>query len=192
MNLRQTVQQAAQRFKAGWAELGKLLVQVRDGASFSDWGYPSFEAYCAEELHLKKPTVMKLTRSYSFLARREPEAVQRTDAAVRVPAFEVVEVLADADDRGQLSDSEYQRIRDSIWNPERPASDMRRELVERFPKPEGPPPTDRAQLRRLAAQASRLAQDLKGAKKVPRAVVERASALAEEVAELAKELAEAA
>jgi hypothetical protein len=194
-SLRQTVQLAAQRFKAGWAELGKLLVQVRDSASFSDWGYPSFEAYCAEELHIKKPTALKLVRSYSFLARREPQmARERRDdeTSVRAPAFEVVEVLADAEDRGQLSDAEYQRIRESIWNPERPASDLRRELVERYPRPQPAPPTDRALMRRLAASAQKLAADLKAARKVPRAIVDRAEALAEEVGELAQEHAEVA
>lgn len=40
---RHTVLTAAKRFKSTWAELGKLLVQVRDEAKFEEWGYPSFE-----------------------------------------------------------------------------------------------------------------------------------------------------
>ena len=60
---RHTVLLAAKRFKSTWAELGKLLVQVRDEAKFEEWGYASFEAYCLKELHIQKQTALKLTRS---------------------------------------------------------------------------------------------------------------------------------
>src|SRR5690242_13056401 len=110
-SLRESVLNAARRLKAGWAELARLLVQVRDAAAYSEWGYASFEAYCNEELHVRKHTAQKLVRSYSFLARREPEAVSaRNSTPLEAPAFEVVEVLADADERGQLSEAEYRRI----------------------------------------------------------------------------------
>lgn len=184
--LRQNVLTAARRFKAGWAELGRLLVQVRDSGAFSEWGYPNFDAYCAEELHVRKQTAQKLVRSYSFLARREPDLGKTPRApedspAMRAPAFEVVEVLADADARGQLSEDEYHRIRESIWNPDRPASDLKRELMERYPRPAPAEPSDRTVLRRLSTAAQRLAAELKATRRVPRAVVERAAALAEDV-----------
>ena len=183
---------AARRFKAGWAELGRLLVEVRDSGAFSEWGYPSFEAYCSTELHIRKQTAEKLLRSFTFLSRREPKvfserARNTNEEPLEAPAFEVVEVLADADQRGQLSDAEYRRIRDSIWNPDRPASDLRRELAERFPKPEPPPPSDEVQLRRLAHTTRKLAQDLKASRAIPRGLAERARALAEELEALAKE-----
>ena len=66
---RHTVLVAAKRFKSTWAELGKLLVQVKDENLWEPWGYASFEAYCLKELHIKKQTALKLTRSFSFLAR---------------------------------------------------------------------------------------------------------------------------
>jgi hypothetical protein len=184
-SLRHTCLLAARRFKSTWAELGKLLVKVRNGSEYEQWGFESFEAYCAKELHIRKATADKLTRSYSFLEKHEPRAVGREDFVERAPAFEVIEVLADAEQRGQLSSEEYRSIRDTIWSPEKPTSELRREFQERFPRPAPPPPADDVQLRRLAASARRLHQELSACRKVPKAVAERASALAEDVEELA-------
>ena len=83
---RHTVLVAAKRFKSTWAELGKLLVQVRDENLWEPWGYDSFEAYCLKELHIKKQTALKLTRSFSFLAKHEaPEEVSQPDFPQRRP-----------------------------------------------------------------------------------------------------------
>src|SRR5262245_58286280 len=123
-SLRHTVLLAARRFKATWVELGKLLVQVRSQESFEGWGYPTFEAYCTKELHIRRTTAEKLVRSFSFLARHEPRAVANDDLAEKAPALEVVEVLASADERGHLSAEEYRSIRDSIWNPDRPTAEL--------------------------------------------------------------------
>lgn len=183
---RHTVLLAAKRFKSTWAELGKLLVQVRDEAQYEQWGYESFEAYCLKELHIRKQTALKLTRSFSFLAKHEsPEVLKDEEFPERAPAFEVVEVLADAADRGQLSPSEYRSLRDSIWNPEKPATELKKEFTERFPRPPPEPPPENLQVRRLAQVARKLASELSGCRKVPSAIAERAAALAEEVEELA-------
>ena len=183
-SLRHSVSAAAKRFKSTWVELGKLLCQVRDEGLFVAWGYETFEAYCLKELHIRKPTALKLTRSFSFLNKHEPRAANDEEAVLRAPAFEVVEVLADAEERGQLSAAEYENIRDTIWNPERPASELRREFSERYPRPPPAPVGDAAQLKRLAAAARRLAQELRGCRKVSSAIFERAAALADDVEEL--------
>ncbi|MGQ0507159.1 MAG: hypothetical protein ACT4TC_17765, partial [Myxococcaceae bacterium] len=119
-SFRHTVLLAAKRFKATWVELGRMLVRVRDEGSFQEWGYDSFETYCLKELHIRKQTALKLTRSFSFLKKHEPKELASEDIVERAPAFEVVEVLADAEERGQLSAEEYRSVRDSIWNQERP------------------------------------------------------------------------
>ncbi len=190
-SLRQSVLLAAKRFKSSWVELGKLLVKVRNEALFEEWGYPSFEAYCLAEVRIKRQTAEKLTRSFSFLDKHEPKAMAQEDIVETAPPFEVVQVLADAEERGQLSAQEYRSIRDSIWNNDRPVSELKRELVEQFPAPEAKGPTAAAHLVRMAAWARKLAAELHGNKKVPRAMAERAEALAEEVEELAQTRAEA-
>src|SRR2546430_6197632 len=75
-SFRHTVLLSARRFKASWVELGKLLVQVRDQATFGEWGYESFDQYTSRELHLRKATADKLTRAFSFLSRHEPKKME--------------------------------------------------------------------------------------------------------------------
>jgi hypothetical protein len=189
-DLRQTVLHASKRFKSSWVEMGKLLVEVLQKEAYREWGFESFEAYCYKELRLKKSTVDKLTRSYSFLDKHEPKAMSQPDIAEVAPPFEVVEVLAGAEARGDLSAQEYRSIRDSIWNPEVAVSELKRDISEKFGPPP-PKPDDSQQLKRLASLAKKLAEELEAFKKVPRAVAERAKALADDVAELVRPDAEA-
>lgn len=189
-DLRQTVLHASKRFKSSWVEMGKLLVEVLQKEAYREWGFESFEAYCYKELRLKKSTVDKLTRSYNFLDKHEPKAMSQPDIAEVAPPFEVVEVLAGAEARGDLSAQEYRSIRDSIWNPEVAVSELKRDISEKFGPPP-PKPDDSQQMKRLATMARKLAEELEAFKKVPRAVAERAKALADDVAELVRPDAEA-
>lgn len=189
-SFRQAVLIAAKRFKSSWVELGKLLTKVRHEGTFQDWGYPTFEAYCLAELRIRKQTADKLTKGYSVMNKYEPERLAAPDIAESAPPFEVVEVLAQAEDRGQLSAQEYKSIRDSIWNQEKPTSELRRDLVERFPAPEAEP-SDAASAKRLWLQMKRLAAELRANKKIPRALVDRADALAQDLEEVVAKKAEA-
>ncbi len=180
--IREVVLQAARQFKSSWFDLARLLVQVRRENLFIEWGYDSFESYCGKELHLRRQTALKLTRSYSFLDKHDPKRMAATDAGRRAPAFEVVEVLAEAEERGQLSSDEYRAIRESIWDPDRPPAQLKQELSARFPRPA----VEAGQsLARFAQTARRLANELRSFARVPRVVCERASSLAEELEELA-------
>ena len=175
--LRTTVAAAARRFKSSWYELGRLLVQVQTSHAWEPWGFDSFEAYCAKELHIRRATAEKLLRSYGFLRRHEREEPESSE---RAPAFDVVTVLADAEERGQLTEREYARVRDAIWDPDRTPSELRRELTERFPVPERPVDA-RGQLRRFAVTARRLATELRASARVPAAAKRTAEALADEL-----------
>jgi hypothetical protein len=189
-SFRHTVLLAAKRFKSSWVELGKLLTQVRNEALFQDWGYPHFEAYCLAELRIKKQTADKLTRNFGFLEKHEPEVMKTPELAEAAPAFEVVEVLAQAEERGQLSAAEYKSIRDSIWNQEKPTSELRRDLVQQFPAPEVKVESS-AELKRLWGLAKKLSAELHSNRKVPGAIRERADALAQDIEELLTAKAEA-
>ncbi|MBM7117175.1 hypothetical protein [Archangium primigenium] len=183
---RHTVLVAAKRFKSTWAELGKLLVQVKDENLWEAWGHASFDAYCLKELHIKKQTALKLTRSFSFLARHEDaEEVAQPEFPQKAPPFEVIEVLADAEERGQLSPQEYRSLRDSIWDADKPVSELKKEVTERFPRPPPEPPPESFQVRKLAQMARKLAAEVSGCRRVPHAIAERASALAEDLEECA-------
>lgn len=183
-DFREQVLHAARRFKSSWVEMGRLLTRVRAEGLFEGWGYSSFERYCAEELHIRKQTALKLTRSADFVERHEPEAARAPDFTERAPAFEVIDLLADAESRGQLSADEYRSVRDSIWDGQKPASALRRELSSRFPKPPPEPPD----LERLVSAARKLARELATSRHVPSAVAERAEALVGDLEALSVEV----
>jgi len=184
---REEVQHAARTFKTSWTGLAKVLTRVRDEALWEGWGFASFEAYCGKELRIRKATALKLTRSWSFLDRHERSWTPDAEDAPPAPAFEVVEVLAEAEERGALGAAEYRSIRDSIWDPERPVAAVRRELNERFPRPAAEPPPTEVRLGQLARSALRLAEELRECRGVPASVRTQADDLAAVVEALALE-----
>lgn len=182
------VRAAARAFKASWTGLAKVLTRVRDEGLWKGWGFSSFEAYCTKEIHIRKETALKLTRSWTFLHRHERAWGDAPPEQARpAPAFEVVEVLADAEERGSLDAEEYRSIRDSIWNQERPVAAVRKELLHRFPRPAPEPTPPEQRLRQLARTARRLAEDLHACRGVPASVRTQADALAAHVEALAVE-----
>jgi hypothetical protein len=178
------VRTAARALKSSWTDLARLLTRVRDEGLWEGWGFPNFESYCTRELHVRKATALKLTRSWSFLARHERDLGSESDSTQPAPAFEVVEVLAGAEERGALSAEDYRSIRDSIWDEERPVAAVRRELNERFPPPPPERPPTQVHLERLARTARRLAEELRACRGVPSSVRSHADALAAEVESL--------
>ena len=82
-----------------------------------------------------------------------------------------------------MSAGEYKSIRDSIWNQEKPTSELRRDLIEKFPAPENKL-TNEAEMKRLWSLAKRLVAELHASKRVPDAVKDRAQALANDLEEL--------
>jgi hypothetical protein len=184
---REEVLRAAQAFKASWTGLARVLTRVRDEGLWESWGFPNFEAYCTRELRIRKATALKLTRSWSFLDRHERHWKPEAPDARPAPAFEVVEVLAEAEERGALDAEEYRSIRDSIWDPDRPVAAVRRELSERFPRPAPEPAPTEVRLGQLARTARRLAEDLRVCRGVPTSVRTQADDLAAAVESLAVE-----
>jgi hypothetical protein len=185
--VREEVLRAARAFKASWMGLARVLTRVRDEGLWESWGFPSFEAYCTRELRIRKATALKLTRSWSFLDRHERHWKPEAPDARPAPAFEVVEVLAEAEERGALDAEEYRSIRDSIWDPDRPVAAVRRELSERFPRPAPEPAPTEVRLGQLARTARRLAEDLRVCRGVPTSVRTQADDLAAAVESLSVE-----
>jgi hypothetical protein len=188
-SFRRKVLEGAQRFKSAWVELGRLLVDVKRKELWRAWGYPSFERYCSKELFLRSATAEKLTASYAFLERHEPELVRsRSEGKDKAaPPFEVIEVLSRAEASGRLSDSGWRELRDEVLDrPPTPAK-VNRLLTEKFgpPPPRAAPPRSE-RLDKLAAGARRLAMACEEEGGVPKAVAQRAADLAGELEALAE------
>lgn len=184
-SLRRKVLEGARRFKAAWVDFGRLLTEVKREGLWREWGYPSFERYCTSELFIRAGTAEKLTASFGFLERHEPELV-RPRGEARAPPFEVIEVLSRAEAAGRLSHEGWRELRDEVLErPSTPAA-ISRQLTERFgaPPPQ-PAPRKAERLAKLAAAARRLAEACREEQAIPRAVAQRAADLAGDLDELA-------
>jgi hypothetical protein len=181
-SMRRKVLEGARRFKSSWVELGRLLSQVKRERLWDEWGHPSFDAYCTKELFIRKGTAEKLTLSYGFLERHEPELAEpRPEAGQPAPPFEVIEVLSRAEAAGRLDAARWSELREEAL--EAPSANaVNRQLTQRLgPAPRAAPAEDGERARRLAALARRLASACAQDDAVPPAVVERAKALAEDL-----------
>ena len=185
-SMRRKVLEGAQRFKSAWVELGRLLTEVKRQSLWREWGYPSFERYCSKEIFIRSATADKLTASFGFLERHEPQlATQRGDGGA--PPFEVIEVLSRAEAAGRLDASGWRELRDEVLErPPTPAA-IQKKLSERYgPAPASAPPPKAERLERVAALARRLADACRDESAVPRPVAERATALAGEIEALTR------
>jgi len=183
-SFRRTVLEGAQRFKASWVELGRLLSEVKRKGSHRDWGFAEFETYCTRELFLRRQTAEKLTMSYGFLERHEPELAR--DPARPAPPFEVIDVLSRAEAQGRLPAAGWRELRDEVLERPPPAAALARQITEKFgpaSKPPRPPPAER--IAKLAAAAQRLAAACEAEKGVPKGLSERAAELARALEALA-------
>jgi hypothetical protein len=183
---RRRVLEGARRFKAAWVELGRLLVEVRRDELWKEWGHPSFERYCSKELFIRPATAEKLTLSYGFLERHEPE-LAHARGEPNAPPFEVVEVLSRAETAGRLSQAGWRELRDEVLERPPTAAGMAKVLSDRFgPPPPPPAPRKAERLQRIAALARRLAAACGEDPAVPQALARRAEDLAGEIERLGK------
>jgi len=101
--LRADTLQKARMFKRTWLELAEALTKVQAGQSWQNWGYPDFDAYCRNELHLRGSTVAKLLGSYRFLETSAPKVIERARAdhfESPIPSMPVVEFVQKATEKG--------------------------------------------------------------------------------------------
>ncbi len=180
-SMRRRILESARRFKSVWVELGRLLSQVKRESLWREWGYPSFERYCTRELFIRSATADKLTASYGFLERHEPQLAAKDDDT-EAPPFEVIEVLSRAEAAGRFDASGWRELRDEVLErPPTPAA-VSRKIAERYgaPAPTSAP-SKVERIERVAALARRLADACREEPAVPRPVAERAGALAGEI-----------
>jgi hypothetical protein len=183
-SLRRRVLEGAQRFKSAWVDFGRLLAEVRRKELWRGWGHASFERYCTKELFIRPATADKLTASYGFLERHEPD-LARARGESRAPPFEVIDVLSRAEAAGRLSGDGWRELRDEVLERPPTPSAMNRKLAERFgPPARAPAPRRGERVARIGALAQRLAEACRDESAIPRPVAERAEALAREIGSL--------
>ena len=133
---RYQVLDTAKRFKSSWVELGEQLLRVNRSGFFKQWGYESFEDYCAKEIRIKKPTALKLTQAYHFLEKEEPELLARRTELKPLPDYRSVDLLRQASQEQEISSEDYASLRRAIVEEERSLPTVRK----RFNDLVAPPP----------------------------------------------------
>ena len=124
----------ARAFKTSWIELAEGLTDARRHGDWQRWGYPSFEAYCKTELHLRMETVDKLTGSFLFLKKKAPEVLARNGLDAPIPSYQAVDFLRRAEDREDAPPAAVEELRKSVLEESAPMTRINRDFREKvFP-----------------------------------------------------------
>jgi hypothetical protein len=166
--LRYHVLESAKNFKTSWIELGRALYSVWKDKVYKEWGYQSFEVYTAKEIGIRKPTALKLLRSYVFLEKEEPEYLKKDyddpQNAAALPSYEAVDVLRLAKNKKALDEEDYNDLKESVLEKGKDVRDVKRDLVSLIRQRQELEP-DQARQQKKEAHIKRLVGVLKSLKR---------------------------
>ncbi|MDD5746748.1 MAG: hypothetical protein PHO30_05730 [Candidatus Omnitrophica bacterium] len=118
-SLRHSILSCAKQFKSSWLELGQYLIAVHKDKLYKEWGYLTFEAYCAQEIGIRKETGIKLIRSYYFLEKEEPQYVKKeyleTVEPNKIPSCGAVDTLRQVKNNKDFTIADYERMKRHVF-----------------------------------------------------------------------------
>ncbi|MDD5568075.1 MAG: hypothetical protein PHY88_02595 [Candidatus Omnitrophica bacterium] len=153
-SLRYHVLESAKNFKTSWIELGRSLYSVWKDKMYKEWGFGTFDVYTAREIGIKKPTAMKLLRSYYFLEKEEP-AYLKSDYAkeadtAKLPSYEAVDLLRKAKDKKTLDQEDYSKLKKDILDGGKDVQALKRDLTSLIRQREELDPDEAYKNRRIS------------------------------------------
>lgn len=153
--------EAAKRFKTTWIDLGRVLWTVWKDKAFREWGYLTFDAYCAKEVGVRALTAKRLLHSYAFLERDEPGVLERLQAhpPATLPHYEAVNALRLLKQRPVVPPARYQEVRTQVLEQGREPLDVRRGIRQLLDAVQQDP--DQARVSRRQATIKRMLGTLK-------------------------------
>ncbi len=169
----------ARQFKSSWVELGEQLSLVRKAGEYSGWGYASFDDYCRQEVRIKKETAIKLTGAYRYLEKEEPEILARSRQMQPVPDYRSIDMLRQAREDQQLSDEQFQLLRDTVIEKERSHPTVAKQFRE-FTGLNNPPSQDQL-LRQALTTTRRLESQLQQIQNLPEQMVPACASILDEL-----------
>lgn len=192
-SLRYRVLENAKNFKTSWIELGRVLYSVWKDKIYKEWGFSTFDLYTAKEIGIKKPTAMKLLRSYYFLEKEEPaylkeDYAESTDPA-KLPSYEAVDLLRKAKDKKALDSQDYSRLKKEIFEDGKDWQTVKRGLTSLIRQREELEPEEVykkrriATLRRFVANLKALKQEAEISKLLPTQLIKEAQELIRKIEE---------
>jgi hypothetical protein len=163
-SIRYRVLQSAKNFKTSWIDLGQALYSVWKDKAYKEWGYITFDAYTQKEIGIKKPTAMKLLKSYYFLEKEEPAYLAKENSEAQpvasAPSFESVNLLRLAKDKNAIDREDYQRFKKDVLELGKDPGQFKKDLTSLMREREELDP-DQARQKRKAASVKRLISTLK-------------------------------
>ncbi|MFA6321487.1 MAG: hypothetical protein WCY36_06505 [Candidatus Omnitrophota bacterium] len=163
-SIRYRVLQSAKNFKTSWIELGQSLYTVWKDKAYKEWGYLTFDAYTQKEIGIKKPTAMKLLKSYYFLEKEEPAYLQKeyseSQPPASVPSYEAVNLLRLAKSKNTLDQDDYQRVKKDVFQEGKDPGQVKKDLTSLIRQREELTP-DEARQRRKFTVIKRIISTLK-------------------------------
>lgn len=154
-SLRYRVLESAKNFKTSWVELGRSLYSVWKDKMYKEWGFGTFDSYTAKEIGIKKPTAMKLLRSYYFLEKEEPAYLKDGGAVpadtAKLPSYEAVDLLRKAKDKKTLDSQDYSKLKKEILEDGKDFQAVKRDLTTLIRQREELEPEEAYKKRRTAA-----------------------------------------
>lgn len=184
---RHKVLSSAKSFKTSWFDLGQALYSVWRDRLFKDWGYATFDAYTSKEIGIKKPTAMKLLKSYYFLEKEESNYVERAATAPedpsKVPTYDAINLLRLAKNKKTLDGGDYAHLRREVLEMGREAGLVKKDLTSLIKQREELEPDEARQkkrmatLKRLVTSLKSLRTDIESSKLLPAATIKEISNL---------------
>ncbi|MCB1196405.1 hypothetical protein KDK77_09490 [bacterium] len=113
-SMRYKILETAYQFKTNWIALGEHLHTIYKSQEYKQWGFPTFEKYCTQEIGIRKATAEKLTTSYYFLKNHSPQKLEQSDKH-RIPDLDVVNVLAKAKTDERLTEDQFSELETSAY-----------------------------------------------------------------------------
>ena len=182
--IRHEALETTKRFKSSWIELGRVLWTVWKDKAFRDWGYLTFEAYCAKELGIRSATAKKLLQSYHFLEREEPGLLERfsVQRPAALPHYESVNVLRLLQQRPSVPEATYHALRAKVLEQGREAPEVRREIRTALEAAQPDPEAARAArrqtaIRRMIGTLKSIQREFEVAHLVPQKLLDEIEAL---------------
>lgn len=180
-SIRYQILNNAKLFKTSWIDLGQALYAVYKDKLYKEWGYSTFEAYTAKEIGIKKPTALKLLRSYYFLEKEDPlflkkDYNERADAAT-IPTYESVDVLRLARGKSEVDKEDYDQIRRKVLESGKDAREVKKDLTQLIKRREELMPEEAwekkrlAQLKRIISLLRSASIEIKTSKSLPAKIV---------------------
>ena len=194
-SLRHQALEAAKRFKASWIDLGRMLWTVYREKKFREWGYLTFEAYCAREIGIRAQTAKKLLHSYYFLEKEEPGTLKRlaSEAApAALPSADSINLLRLLKNREEVPAADYQKVRSYVLEKGKEAQEVRREVQSLLEENKKTDPEavqearTKSAVRRMIGTLKALRRQLSGGGLVPKKVLDEVEGVVKKLEGLLK------